>query len=119
MKPLEWLYHTKGTSMAHQNEAVQGSALSPAETRALIDAEVEAALAEHGITIPAPVKPSALDALNELVDHTAGDVEHSTFAEHLATLAERGYQAAVTAEQESPTLKTLVTIVGELVAKVG
>jgi hypothetical protein len=101
--------------MGHQTPETTDEAPAAAapDVQALIDQEVAAALAAHGIT-PAPAKPSALDRLDEL----AQDVEHSTFAERLEQLAGEGYQAVLDAEQ-SPVVKTLVTVLGELVAKVG
>jgi hypothetical protein len=82
--------------------------------QAEIDAAVAKALAAHGIEVTPAETQSALDALQSLGE----DAEHSTFAERLEQLADRGYQAVVHAEQESPLVKTLITVVGELVEKV-
>ncbi len=84
------------------------------EIQALIDREVSAFAQAHGIQ--APVAEQAASALEAI----AADAEHSTFAEKLEHIAQNGYQAALHEwEDAPPSLKALVTVVGELVTKVG
>lgn len=91
-----------------------------AEVQALIDAELAKFATANGITPPAAAaaapstpQPTALSALSAL----EGDLAHAPFVEKIAHLAENGYQAVLTEEQALPALKTVITIVGELAAK--
>jgi isopropylmalate/homocitrate/citramalate synthase len=102
---------------ADSTDAPAAAEATPAADPAVqsqIDEAVAKFAAEHGIEISQPEAQSALDALKGLAE----DAEHSTFAEKLEKLADEGYQAVVKAEDESPLVKTLITVVGELVGKV-
>lgn len=89
-------------------------------TQAELDAAIAAAVAKAtgGIApdaLPADEpKPDILDALKELGD----DAEHSSFASKVLHLAEHGYGEVVKAEQETPALRTALSLLEALIGKV-
>lgn len=62
-----------------------------------------------------PPKPPIISRLKELESELAG----STFAQRVEHLAHDGYQTVINMEQERPALRTLITIVGEIVSAMG
>ena len=125
MRPLEqllkWLgfHHRKDPNMGNPNQTIDESPVQDAEDSpaaapaAAIDAAVNAAIikfaAEHGIAPPEPQIP-VLQALQQ--------VEGTSFAEKLAALAAKGIEEAHLVG-ETPIVRTLAAIVGELAEKIG
>lgn len=108
-----------GAPVAAEPDAAQVAAVlqSPA-VQAAIDSAVAQRIALQGPVAPDagpqdPPKPSIVTALKTL-EHEAAD---STFAQRVEALAEQGYQTIVNQEHERPILRTLLTIVEELVGK--
>jgi hypothetical protein len=108
--------------MGNPNQKIDESPVADADTPATadttqsaIDAAVAAFAAEHGIEPPAATStttPTALQALAELAD----DAEHTSFGQKVLTLVDRGIgEADLVAE--SPAVKAIASIVGELAEK--
>jgi hypothetical protein len=88
------------------------------EVQALIAGAVQQAVAAAGPVAPDgvaadPPKPPILSALKTLET----ELEGSTFAQRVEHLAHQGYQTIIDQEHERPALRTLLTIVEELVGK--
>jgi hypothetical protein len=108
------------TTMGNPNQRVDEAPVpDPDETTAptddAIQAAVDAALAkfaaENGLEPPAAAEPapSALHALEQL--------QHTTFGEKILTLAKEGIGEAELIE-ETPAVRALAKVVGELTEKV-
>lgn len=80
-------------------------------TQAAVDAALAKFAAEHGITPPAP-KTSALQVLEQL----AADAEDTSFGKRVLELADKGIQEADLIA-ETPAVRAIAAIVGELASK--
>ncbi len=95
-----------------ESPVVDPDAAASSEVDAAVEAAVAKFAAEHGIEPPAAAAPeeSALQALQEL--------EHTSFAERLQALAEKGIEEGQLVS-ETPIVRALAAVVGEIVDKVG
>lgn len=88
--------------------------ITDAQVQQRVDAAVAAFAAEHNIeppaAAPAEAPQTALQALKSLYEAA----EHTSFAEKLQTLADRGIQEAELIE-EHPVVRALAAVVKELV----
>jgi hypothetical protein len=88
------------------------------QVQAIVNQAVAAAVAAQGPVAPDgvaqdPPKAPILTALAEM----EAEGLHSTFAERVEELARTGYETVISMEQERPALRTLLSIVGDLVEK--